>query len=1040
MDFINNRIYININYDKYFQNLKTEKKIFCIQKSNEKFYVTEVYGKREIEVFLTNGVDFDFKQKHFCKVELVDRKNNYVTIELNIINDIKIGIDKLYLKANKEKNEDMFKLSSLDGNNAILLAITKVSEKKEKIVIIDPKTGAGYYVEEITKTSENTNFIKKKYLEIKNKVAKFDTDDYCFVLFVGNISIKEEVQYMTNNDYYAIESFTKDITNYVNLWNKYNDVEKELTFQSLKNQEAILFSSYNIDRAVIVYFDDENFKRFIGIRNDILLIGNIQIKNLFKVSNFNDYTNLETELVKENTITYATVEFVNEHDRSAVLNVRNMSVFENLKTDYGYIACSLQGSAIMFKRRENAKKKIVTPDPGHLNLRTLFTDNPVPNSLKKEITINYNLVKDISLTENQKEAIDIICNTPDIAIIQGPPGTGKTTVINQAIIQINEHTKGLTNQIPNNLVSGFRHETVTNLTNKVRLYGLPAVKIGDKLSDSEELEPKIDEYIDELNDRLDKKYHDLIVDDKDFDEFNKLYSNYSLFYNSIDSAIDLLSNIKSLKMFRFRSDVCKKVDELIGGLKKSSKEYNVDKETLLEILYQLPLYEEAFLDDKLDLTVKLELLSSTSDREIEKDVKTIIKLLDCKPLNITLLKSKRRDLIIKYRDVPKIFTSTHQKKEIIEYLDKLYEEARNDRYKKYDGEKIAILDYKESLKENPFLIRQTLLEYTKVLGATNQQSISKNMYNANSTSEKGIGFDNVFIDEAATSSPLDLFIPMTLAKDRLIFVGDHKQLPHIINDKITDQIEESLKKNKKDTSNIKSDFETTLFEYLIEKAHYLERIDGKRRVITLNNQYRMHPALGDIVSRHFYNDEGGLNSPRPASDFKHNYHNLTNKYLYWIDNKDKNKYINGSRFNENEAELIAIHIKEAIDNKTYNYESIAIITFYRAQVDKLKEVCIKYGLLDAEGQPVGKLDLSIGTVDAFQGREFKVVYLATTYSADIDREPFKKCRLNDNNLLCVALSRQINLLIVVGNKEDYRHQSAKEYVPSLYEINKLCNG
>ena len=95
----------------------------------------------------------------------------------------------------------------------------------------------------------------------------------------------------------------------------------------------------------------------------------------------------------------------------------------------------------------------------------------------------------------------------------------------------------------------------------------------------------------------------------------------------------------------------------------------------------------------------------------------------------------------------------------------------------------------------------------------------------------------------------------------------------------------------------------------------------------------------------------------------------------------------------------------------------------------------------ANYKPVDKLDLSIGTVDAFQGREFKVVYLATTYSiGERDMNPFEKCRLNDNNLLCVALSRQENLLIVVGNKDDYRHENAKKYVPSLYEVNRICNG
>ena len=473
----------------------------------------------------------------------------------------------------------------------------------------------------------------------------------------------------------------------------------------------------------------------------------------------------------------------------------------------------------------------------------------------------------------------------------------------------------------------------------------------------------------------------------------------------------------------------------------SDLEHNFDRASFFDLLYELPLYEEAYKDNEQDLQVKLELMQETTDAELKKDIKAITEILSSKPLNIKLIKNKRRDLIIKYRNVPQIFTSTYQKKEIIDFLDNLYETSKIDRLKKYDGEKLAILDYKDSLHENPFLVRQTLLEYTKVLGATNQQSISRNMSEANYSDEKGIGFDNVFIDEAATSSPLDLFIPMTLAKSRLVLVGDHKQLPHIINEKITDEIEESLKRENKNIDGIQDEFKTTLFEYLIDKAHILEKKDGKKRVITLNNQFRMHPELGNLVSKYFYMDEGGLNSPRPASDFTHNYHNLKNQYLYWIDNKDKNKHSDGSRYNLNEAELIAKHIKEAIEQGTYHYEPLAIITFYRAQVDKLKEACIKYGLYDAEGKPVDKLDLSIGTVDAFQGREFKVVYLATTYSiGERDMNPFEKCRLNDNNLLCVALSRQENLLIVVGNKDDYRHENAKKYVPSLYEVNRICNG
>ena len=172
MDFINNRLYINAVYDKYFQSIKTDKKIFSIQKNDNRYFVVDVYGKREHEFNLTNEVDFDFNQKHFCRVELVNSKNNYVSIELNIINEVKIGIDKLYLQSNKDKNEDMFMMKLMDGNSAILLAITKVSNKKEKIAIIDPKTGAGHYVEEVIENNEKTNFIRRRYLSIKNKIAK----------------------------------------------------------------------------------------------------------------------------------------------------------------------------------------------------------------------------------------------------------------------------------------------------------------------------------------------------------------------------------------------------------------------------------------------------------------------------------------------------------------------------------------------------------------------------------------------------------------------------------------------------------------------------------------------------------------------------------------------------------------------------------------------------------------------------------------------------------------------------------------------------
>jgi len=384
--------------------------------------------------------------------------------------------------------------------------------------------------------------------------------------------------------------------------------------------------------------------------------------------------------------------------------------------------------------------------------------------------------------------------------------------------------------------------------------------------------------------------------------------------------------------------------------------------------------------------------------------------------------------------------------DIANYLYSLIEELKIERLKKRNGKQIAILDYIDSLKENPILLRETLLNYTRVLGATNQQTLSKKM---TEVKKNDSFFENVFIDEAATSSPLDLFIPMSVAKGRIILVGDHKQLPNIVNENIVKKIEKDSISGEDGVSYLASQIKTTMFERLIETAHKLEEKDGIRRVITLNTQFRMHPKLGDIVSRNFYMDEGGLKSVKPESDFAHNYKGLNNKYLYWIDvpynEAYKEKYrVNNSRRNKDEAEKIAQHIKEALNSDTYNNETIGVITFYREQVHEIKEALRVKGIFDDNYNLTAYysgLDLLVGTVDAFQGKEFDVVYLSIVYTydeKDSSRETYSRLKLF--TLLNVAVSRQKKLLICVGDMKIFKTERAKNYVPCMYEISKICEG
>ena len=94
--------------------------------------------------------------------------------------------------------------------------------------------------------------------------------------------------------------------------------------------------------------------------------------------------------------------------------------------------------------------------------------------------------------------------------------------------------------------------------------------------------------------------------------------------------------------------------------------------------------------------------------------------------------------------------------------------------------------------------------------------------------------------------------------------------------------------------------------------------------------------------------------------------------------------------------------------------------------------------------------IRVGTVDAFQGKEFDVVFLSNVCASDtviadqkegIERDRMfnqKYGHLRLSNRLNVAMSRQRKLLIAVGDKRMAEGSEAEEVVPALVEFLKLC--
>ncbi|RLA78383.1 MAG: hypothetical protein DRG78_15265, partial [Epsilonproteobacteria bacterium] len=104
-------------------------------------------------------------------------------------------------------------------------------------------------------------------------------------------------------------------------------------------------------------------------------------------------------------------------------------------------------------------------------------------------------------------------------------------------------------------------------------------------------------------------------------------------------------------------------------------------------------------------------------------------------------------------------------------------------------------------------------------------------------------FDVVIVDEVSKAMPPELVLPI-LKGEKLILVGDHKQLPPIISNELS--LEDLAEETGISLDSL--DFETTIFEKLIT--------NNPDSYVMLNKQYRMHPHIQMVISQ-FYKDEDG---------------------------------------------------------------------------------------------------------------------------------------------------------------------------------------
>lgn len=753
----------------------------------------------------------------------------------------------------------------------------------------------------------------------------------------------------------------------------------------------------------------------------------------------------------------------------------------------GYVYLSLAGNRTQQERRQHARRAIEA-GLGVPALRNLLQDLPTPTQRPSRLPgltpYARQSFRSGRATDKQEEAIRVALNTPDVALIIGPPGTGKTQVIAALERRLAELNEGqvIAQEV---LISSFQHDAVENALERTDVYGLPAVKVG-RSSRQEGLDPVqvwchkheaiIDKRLDELSaqepsqallQQLGKLLNSLLIlgappsrREESFLALEGLLarlaiearirpsSRWQMEWEAYrEHAAEQMPGVHDLMPGRRRQ-----LTRLVRGLRTLASSFEDDGPQRARIALEL-LQEVPGLLTRQD---KALLQSATGPNAVA-------------PTLLAELAVLRDQLLDQLRPDPRSATVRDQlDASTLALLQRLHAELA-DKVAATRHHQYGVLErYRDAFRSHPGWVRKAIENYSSIVGATCQQSASRQMSELKNTagdSMAGMQFTSVVIDEAARANPLDLFIPMALAKRRIVLVGDHRQLPHLLD---TD-IEEDIRVERGDQVHSNT-YKDSLFERLWRQFKQREMADGFSRVVMLDTQFRMHPRLGDFVSQQFYEKVGlgKVHSGRKAEDFVAEVPGFGGVVCAWINvhaetGQEDPPDTNRSRRRPSEAKQVAREVQRLLTALQPDM-SVGVITFYAAQRDCIFEELAELGISEKgdDGWRVRPEHaanvhcaerLRIGTVDAFQGKEFDVVVLSVVRSnslplglrEDTDSEDAyeksasrKYGHLRTSNRLNVAMSRQRRLLVAVGDQAMFSGQAACQAVPEMNAFLELC--
>lgn len=772
--------------------------------------------------------------------------------------------------------------------------------------------------------------------------------------------LNHEVNYISHRDE---DMHQKDITgkwkSILELESKQIRKEKStLTYRNLKinEEDASLEIQINTDRAYEINYTSDDMLQMTTKKN---------IHHYIDVGHMREFSDGKMIIDMTPQVDYSNIAFSGE------------------------ISISMRMAEIALNRQRKALKSIQYKENVNPEISEIIF-NPSIATSKNNLMLTETDCKSKEIDRSKLISLEKALSSDNMFLLQGPPGTGKTTFISELVYQIlygNDKYRG--NPDAKILIASQSHVAVDNSLAKIKklIPDIKMIRIGilDKLSESSR-EYTLDVFCRKWTEKVIANCREALASykqeigiDESLQEKNSIINEIESLTQEISELIDELEKVETeLERINVLDSKWQFVNEKIVTMKQmvAIKTAGITEEHLSQII-------DGFTESLSELNSRLSFVIDESIALAEQKTE-----LQNRYVSLNEELGAKENEVDEWKGLLGVSSN------------KDYQQAKSDiqvalkenkkKYAKYSKVESLCKEWQKRVTQGDGLLQESIADSTLV-GATclGIASLGSNVE---------INFDWVIVDEAGKATPPEILVPICLGR-KIVLVGDHKQLPPVVDEAL-------LKLQDKERMNInKEDLELSLFEYLEKKLN----ADCKN---ILDEQYRMNPIIGDLISKLFY--ESKLVSKTSKKEKTIPLKMYESKPLVWLSTASrpdrKEERISDSYRNTCETKLIfeqLLEIDKELDELKLKKET-AIIAGYRGQRDSLTRL-----YESSYKVKFHNMSIEINTVDAFQGRETDIVFYSVVRSNDAGKLGF----LKDIRRLNVAFSRARELLVVVGDHQ-----------------------